>query len=90
MHCSSEGRAGFNALKHKSADVIYDPAGSNFSATRAYALNTKYLFWRPHANRNMVPLAERNSLTQDATVSMLVFAGNLTCSNRSLQGVMIP
>ena len=83
-------QAGFDALKFRSADVIYDPAGSNFSATRAYALNTKYLFWRPHASRNMVPLEPRNSVNQDATVSLLAFAGNLTCSNRSLQGVMQP
>lgn len=84
------GQAGFNAIKFKAADVIYDPAGSNFSATRAYALNTNYLFWRPHTNRNMVPLDTRTAINQDATVSMLAWAGNLTCSNRSLQGVMIP
>ena len=84
------GQAGFNALKFKAADVIYDPAGSNFSATRAYALNTNYLHWRPHSNRDMVPLDSRTAINQDATVSLLAFAGNLTCSNRSLQGVMIP
>lgn len=90
INAPGRGQLGFNALAFKNADVVYDPAGSNFSATRAYALNTKYLFWRPHVNRNFVPLAERNSINQDATVSLLVFAGNLTCSNRSLQGVMTP
>ena len=84
------GQAGFNALKFKAADVVYDPAGTNFSPTRAYALNTDYLHWRPHSNRNMVPLDSRTAINQDATVSLLAFAGNLTCSNRSLQGVMIP
>lgn len=84
------GQAGFNAIKFKNADVIYDPAGTTFSNTRAYALNTNYLFWRPHTNRNMVPLDTRTAINQDATVSMLAWAGNLTCSNRSLQGVMIP
>ena len=86
----SRGNAGFNSLAFRSAEVIYDPAGSNFSATRGYALNTSYLFWRPHARRNMVPLDPRNSINQDATITILAFAGNLTCSNRSLQGVMIP
>ncbi len=86
----ARGQAGFNALQFKAADVIYDPAGTNFSATRAYALNTNYLFWRPHVSRNFVPLPDRTSINQDATVSLLVFAGNLTCSNRSLQGVMQP
>jgi len=90
INTPGEGRAGFNALKHKNADVIYDPAGSNFSATRAYALNTKYLFWRPHSARNMTPLDSRTAINQDATVSILAWAGNLTCSNRSLQGVMVP
>ncbi|MGR8921003.1 MAG: phage major capsid protein [Gammaproteobacteria bacterium] len=90
INSPGRGQAGFDALAFKSADVIYDPAGSNFSATRAYALNTNYLFWRPHVNRNMVPLDSRNSINQDATVTLLTWAGNLTCSNRSLQGVMIP
>ena len=90
INSPGRGQAGFNSLQFKAADVIYDPAGSNFSATRAYALNTDYLFWRPHSNRNMVPLDTRVSVNQDASVSLLAFAGNLTCSNRSLQGVMIP
>lgn len=88
INSPGRGQAGFNALAFKNADVCYDPAGSNFSATRAYSLNTKYLFWRPHVSRNMVPLESRNSINQDATVSLLTWAGNLTCSNRSLQGVM--
>lgn len=82
--------AGFSAIRFRNADVIYDPAGSNFSATRAYALNTNYLFWRPHSARDMVPLEPRQSVNQDSSVSLLVWAGNLTCSNRSLQGVMTP
>ena len=90
INSPSEGRAGFNAIAFKSADVIYDPAGTNFSATRGYALNTSALHWRPHVRRNMVPLETRNSINQDATISLLAFAGNLTCSNRSLQGTMIP
>jgi hypothetical protein len=86
---TSKATAGFDALAFRSAQVIYDPAGSNFSAERAYFLNTNYLYWRPHSNRNMVPLPPRQSINQDASVSLLVFAGNLTCSNRSLQGSMI-
>ena len=84
----SRGQAGFNSLAFKNADVIFDNAASGMTAAQAYALNTKYLHWRPHTNRNMVPLEQRNSINQDATVSLLVWAGNMTCSNRSLQGVM--
>jgi hypothetical protein len=82
-----EGRAGFDTLKFASADVYYD-GDSGVPASHAYFLNTNYLFWRPHPGRNMVPLPSRNSINQDATIVPLVFAGNLTCSNRSLQGVM--
>lgn len=84
----NRGQAGFNEIAFRNASVVYDPAGDNFNAERAYFLNTDYLFWRPHVRRNMVPLPPRMSVNQDASVSLLVFAGNLTCSNRSLQGVM--
>jgi hypothetical protein len=50
--------------------------------------NTDYLFWRPHRDRNMVPLERRGSLNQDATVQLIVFMGNMTASNRELQGVI--
>jgi hypothetical protein len=84
---AGEGRAGFDTLKFASADVFYD-GDSGIPASHMYFLNTNYLFWRPHPSRNMVPLESRNSLNQDATVVPLVWAGNLTCSNRSLQGVI--
>jgi len=36
-------------------------------STTAYFLNTKYLHWRPHSRRNMVPLdPDRFSVNQDA------------------------
>jgi len=54
-----------------------------------YFLNTDYLFLRPKQGREFVPLGERNSVNQDASVQSVVWAGNMTCSNRSLQGVMI-
>jgi hypothetical protein len=34
-------------------------------------------------------LGEKSSVNQDALVMPVVWAGNMTCSNRSLQGVMI-
>ncbi len=54
-----------------------------------YFLNTKYIHWRPHAKRNMVPLdPDRFSVNQDAMVRLMGFAGNLTLSNSFLQGVL--
>jgi hypothetical protein len=59
-------------------------------ATSAYFLNTKYLFYRPHASRNMVPLSpgQRYSVNQDASVQILAWAGNLTSSGLQFQGVL--
>jgi len=54
-----------------------------------YFLNTKYLHWRPHARRNMVPLdPDRFSVNQDAMVKLMGWAGNMTLSNAFLQGVL--
>ena len=52
-----------------------------------YMLNTKYIHWRPHARRNMVPLdPDRFSVNQDAMVKLMGWAGNMTLSNAFLQG----
>jgi hypothetical protein len=58
-------------------------------STQMYFLNTKYLFWRPHARRNMVPLdPDRFSVNQDAMIRLIGWAGNMTISNAFLQGVL--
>ena len=57
-------------------------------ANHIYFLNTEYIHWRPHVNRNMVPLDEVQSINQDATVKLIVFAGNMTLSNAFLQSVL--
>lgn len=77
--------AGFTSLKYKSADVVYDDQAP---ANHMYFLNTEYLFLRPHADRQFVALDRRQSINQDATVIPVVYAGNMTVSNRSLQGVI--
>ena len=71
------------------ADVILDGGKDGSSpANRMYFLNTDYLSWRPHRDRDMVPLDNRYSTNQDASVTLLLWAGNLCMSNRSLQGVL--
>lgn len=58
-------------------------------ANHIYFLNTKYLHWRPHSKRNMVPLdPDRFSVNQDAMVKLIGWAGNMTASNCFLQGVL--
>lgn len=67
---------------------IANGAFTQSPANRFWSLNTDYLHWRPHAKRNMVPSDKKSSINQDAEVQLLLFAGNLTCSNRFLQGVL--
>lgn len=85
--------AGFDNLKFKNADVVADGGiGGNAPTNRMYFLNTKYLRMEVHKECDMVPLGpgERSSVNQDATVKLLGWAGNLTCSNRRQQGVITP
>lgn len=83
--------AGFQNLKFMNADVVFDGGfGGDAPASHMYFLNTDYLFYRPHRDRDMVPLgADRYATNQDAMVRLIGWAGNMTCSNRSLQGVIV-
>lgn len=86
--------AGFNSIKFMDADVVLDGGiyngslGSGAPAGIAYFLNTNYLHYRPHARRNMVPLApnKRYATNQDAEVQIIGWAGNVTTSGRMFQG----
>lgn len=80
---------GFAAVKYMNSDVVLDGGiGGNCPGNTAFFLNTKYIFWRPHADRNMVPLNPkvRTSTNQDAQTQILAFAGNLTTSGAQFQG----
>lgn len=83
------GNLGFPTLKFMDADVCLDGGIGGFCpAYTAFFLNTDYLHYRPHANRNMVPLSpnRRYATNQDAEVQILAWAGNLTCSGAQFQG----
>lgn len=80
---------GFPSVKYMDADVVLDGGlGGYAPASTGYFLNTDYLFLRPHKDRNMVAIGpdKRAATNQDAEVTILGWAGNLTCSNASLQG----
>ena len=86
---ASTGNLGFPTLKFMDSDVVLDGGIGGFcpSAT-GFMLNTKYLFLRPHRDRNMVALSPkaRYATNQDAEVQILGWAGNLTCSGAQFQG----
>lgn len=82
--------AGFSSLKFMDADVVFDGGyGGNAPTNHMYFLNTNYIHFRPHKDRNMVPLdPDRFSVNQDAMVKLTAWAGNMTLSNAFLQGVL--
>jgi hypothetical protein len=83
------GNLGFPSIKYMDADVCLDGGIGGFAdAGTGYFLNTDYIHYRPHANRNMVPLSpnRRYATNQDAEVQILAWAGNLTCSGAQFQG----
>ena len=83
---------GFNSLKFVTADVVMDggpdPHGSGIPANHMYFLNTDYLYFKVHSDTNFVPFDRRQPVNQDAFVVPILFAGNITVSNRSLQGIV--
>lgn len=86
------GEAGFENLKFKGADVIYDGGiGGHCPEGHMYFLNTDYLRLRPHKDRNfkLIGDRERVAINQDAIYRIIGWAGNLTMSNAQLQGVLI-
>jgi hypothetical protein len=86
---AEKAKLGFPTIMYMDADVVLDGGIGGFATTKtAYFLNTKYLHWRPHSARNMVPLSpsKRYAINQDAEVQIIGWAGNLTCSGRKFQG----
>jgi hypothetical protein len=86
---SQDANLGFVSMKFMDADVILDGGiGGFMTAQEAYMLNTKYIHYRPHRDRNMVPLSpgQRYSVNQDASVQIMAWAGNLTASGLQFQG----
>ena len=96
--------AGFPSLKFygggMAADVVMgggisgpvSPTQLTSGATAAHmwALNTDYIFFRPHRDRNFVPIGgERQSVNQDAVVKLIGWAGNMTSSGPQFCGVLI-
>jgi hypothetical protein len=91
------GDLGFPTVKYMGTDVILDggiyfpsqaSGGTGAPTGTSFFLNTNYLHYRPHRDRNMVPLSpnRRYATNQDAEVQILAWAGNLTCSGSAFQG----
>ena len=88
------GGAGFTSLKYFGAgfncDVYLDGGiGGSSPANRMYFINTKYLKFRPHRERNFTAIGgDRQSVNQDAIVRLMGWAGALTSSGPQFSGVL--
>lgn len=78
--------AGFVSLMYKGADVLYD---ANVPASHAYFLNTEYLKLVVHKDADLEQVEEQRPVNQDGVVIPILWMGNLVCSNRAQQGVML-
>jgi hypothetical protein len=82
---------GFKNVEYFGVPVVLDGGiGGACSASTMFFLNTKYLHYRPHSRRNMVPIGkERVATNQDATVEVIGWMGNMTCSGAQFQGRLV-
>ncbi len=82
-------KAGTTSLKYKGADVVYDSLAGGMPDQHAYFLNTDYIGLCAHRDANWTEVPEKSSVNQDAEVLPIIWQGNMTVSNRSLQGVVV-
>lgn len=82
-----EADAGFMEMAYKNTPVFFDGA-SGMASSRMYFLNTQYLEMVVHSDANMTVMDEARPYNQDGVVVPVLWMGNLTCSNRALQGIV--
>lgn len=80
-------KGGFQSLKYKSADVIFD-GGSGIPAQHMYFLNTDYIHQVVHTDADLSVEDQIRPTNQDAAVMPILWMGNFTIGNRKLQGVL--
>ena len=77
--------AGFDTLRFKGASVVVD---SHCPDGQMYFLNTNYLDFKVHKDRNFQFEDFRRLEAKDQIQSRLFWMGQLTCSNPRMQGVL--
>lgn len=82
-----DGQGGMISMKYKNADVIFDGSGI-VPASHMYFLNTEYIGMTVHQDADFEMLDEQKSINQDAIVIPVLWQGNMTVANRSLQGLI--
>lgn len=82
-------QGGFVSLKYKTADVIWDTTGSGIPANHIYFINSQYLKLVTHVDADLETMDKKEPVNQDGQVVPILWMGNMTVSNRKMQGVMI-
>lgn len=77
--------AGFQNLRFKSAVMMFD---QYCTAGYMYFLNSKYINWTVHKDRDFATTDFVKPENQDARLAQILVMGELTCSNSSRQGVI--
>lgn len=85
----SKADGGFVTLKYKNADVLFD-GNSGIPTTHMYFINTNYLELCVHEDADLEVMDEMRPVNQDGAVIPILWMGNITCSNRKQQAVIIP
>lgn len=89
---SKKADLGFPSVNYMGMEIVLDGGIGGFCpAKTAFFLNTDYLFFRPYSGRNFKPLApnRRFAVNQDAEVTIIGWAGNMTSSGSQFQGRLI-
>lgn len=85
-----EAAAGFVRLTYQgNVPVIFDN-NTNFTTTTEdmYFLNTNYLYLIEHPDARWTEQEKRSPVNQDASVTLLLWMGQMACDNRGLQGLL--
>ena len=69
--------------------MIYD-GNSGIPVNHMYFVNTNYLELVVHEDADLNIMDEMRPVNQDGAVIPILWMGNLTCSNRALQAVILP
>lgn len=85
---TQSGEAGFTGLRYKNATVLYDPTATGIPNPSAYFINSNYLKLAVHRDADLETMEKKEPVNQDGEVVPILWMGNLTCSNRKLQGVI--
>lgn len=85
---AEQANGGLVSLKYKNADVYFD-GNSGIPTSHAYFLNTNYFDLVVHRDADLEVVEGQRPINQDGEVIPILWMGNLTLSNRKLQGVIV-